>query len=444
VTSKSTPTISWSTPAPVTVGTALSSTQLNATANVPGSFAYTPAPGTIMSAAGTQELKAVFTPADAINYNSATASVFLTVNDAPILQAPSITSSAFTTAYKEGYYFYAVKASDPNGDVLSYSLTTKPSGMTINAATGLIYWRPGSTGSYSVTVRVTDPSGLYATQSYKVSVVSKPDSNSSPRINSSPVTTATAGVAYSYDVNATDSNGDTVYYRLYTAQTGMTIDLATGMISWTPTSAQTGSKSVTVEALDSKGGRATQSFTIKVAATVGTNNPPAITNPGNQSHVKGALVSLQIQASDPDGDSVNFSATGLPAGLSISSNGLISGIISSSALSTNNVVVTVTDGTLSSSISFTWAVTGTTLNKPPVISSTPVTSVYKGRLYTYSVKASDPDGDTLTYSLTTKPSGMTINSTSGQISWTPSSTGTYSVKVRVTDSNGAYTTQGSY
>jgi hypothetical protein len=68
------PAITWSTPAQFIDGTPLSATQLNATANVPGSFAYTPAGGTVL-AAGTRTLSVTFTPNDAANYTVATKSV---------------------------------------------------------------------------------------------------------------------------------------------------------------------------------------------------------------------------------------------------------------------------------------------------------------------------------------------------------------------------------
>ncbi|MCL2659001.1 MAG: Ig-like domain repeat protein, partial [Acidobacteriaceae bacterium] len=70
--------VTWASPAAITVGTALSSTQLNATANVPGTFAYTPAAGTVMNTVGTQTLSVTFTPEDATDYATATATVSLT------------------------------------------------------------------------------------------------------------------------------------------------------------------------------------------------------------------------------------------------------------------------------------------------------------------------------------------------------------------------------
>jgi len=68
--SQATPTLSWSTPASIVYGTALSGTQLDATASVAGSFAYNPAAGTVLHAGSGQTLSATFTPSDAIDYVS--------------------------------------------------------------------------------------------------------------------------------------------------------------------------------------------------------------------------------------------------------------------------------------------------------------------------------------------------------------------------------------
>ncbi|HCE67629.1 MAG TPA: hypothetical protein DER40_08970 [Geobacter sp.] len=79
VTGQTVPTVTWNTPATITYGTALSATQLNATASVPGTFAYTPAAGSVPNA-GTQTLSVTFTPTDSVNYSTVTDSVNLVVN----------------------------------------------------------------------------------------------------------------------------------------------------------------------------------------------------------------------------------------------------------------------------------------------------------------------------------------------------------------------------
>ena len=77
----------------------------------------------------------------------------------------------------------------------------------------------------------------------------------------------------------------------------------------------------------------------------------------------------------------------------------------------------------------------TPTNQAPVITSTPITTATIGLLFTYNVDATDPDEDTLTYALTTSPVGMTINSSTGLINWTPTTSGNYNVTVEVSDSD---------
>jgi putative nucleotidyltransferase with HDIG domain len=79
---KPTPTITWASPADIVYGTALSSTQLNATASVPGTFAYTPVSGTLLDAGSSQTLHVVFTPTDTANYNTASEDVTVNVSKA--------------------------------------------------------------------------------------------------------------------------------------------------------------------------------------------------------------------------------------------------------------------------------------------------------------------------------------------------------------------------
>ena len=76
--SKAPATIAWAAPAPIVYGTALSSTQLDATASTPGSFTYSPAAGTILDA-GSHTLSATFTPSDTADFQGGSASVTIDV-----------------------------------------------------------------------------------------------------------------------------------------------------------------------------------------------------------------------------------------------------------------------------------------------------------------------------------------------------------------------------
>ena len=81
--SKATPVITWSDPAAITNGTALSATQLNATSPVPGTFGYTPPAGTVLPVGNNQPLMVTLTPTDAVNYNSNSATVHINVLPTP-------------------------------------------------------------------------------------------------------------------------------------------------------------------------------------------------------------------------------------------------------------------------------------------------------------------------------------------------------------------------
>ena len=79
---KATPIITWPAPAHISYGTPLSAVQLDATALIPGAFAYTPTAGNVI-AAGTQTLSVIFTPTDIANYTTAQATVSLVVEALP-------------------------------------------------------------------------------------------------------------------------------------------------------------------------------------------------------------------------------------------------------------------------------------------------------------------------------------------------------------------------
>ena len=80
VISKATPTINWTNPADINYGTALSGTQLNATATfnanpVAGGFTYNPAAGTVLPAGDGQQLSTDFVPNDTANFNSVSGTI---------------------------------------------------------------------------------------------------------------------------------------------------------------------------------------------------------------------------------------------------------------------------------------------------------------------------------------------------------------------------------
>lgn len=98
-------------------------------------------------------------------------------------RAPTITSTPIASATAGESYRYQVTATDPDaGDALTYSLTTKPDGMVINPVSGLIDWAPAQAGKADVGVRVQDTGGLFAEQTFTITVAAAVV-NQAPQVN---------------------------------------------------------------------------------------------------------------------------------------------------------------------------------------------------------------------------------------------------------------------
>ncbi len=123
-----TPTITWASPASIVYGTALSAAQLDATANVAGTFAYSPAAGTVLGA-GTQTLSVTFTPTDTTDYKSASADTTIAVAQA----TPMITWAAPASIV----YGTALSATqlDATADVPGTFVFSPPVGTVLEAGT---------------------------------------------------------------------------------------------------------------------------------------------------------------------------------------------------------------------------------------------------------------------------------------------------------------------
>lgn len=143
---KANPTLTWAPPAAITYGTALSTVQLNATASVPGTFAYSPAAGTVLHA-GTQTVSVTFTPTDTNDYNPATTTIPIQVNQAAsVITWPAPAPIAYGTPLSSAQL-------DANANVPGTLTYTPPTGTVLHAGiqTLSVSFVPTDTTDYSST-----------------------------------------------------------------------------------------------------------------------------------------------------------------------------------------------------------------------------------------------------------------------------------------------------
>jgi hypothetical protein len=291
-----------------------------------------------------------------------------------------------------------------------------------------VRFSPTVPGTVTGTVTLSGGGGGAVTLTAEAIVTNDP-----PSFTTSPRTTATQDALYSYDANAFDPDpGTTLAFSLVVAPAGMTVNAASGLVSWTPSASQVGSAPVTLRVSDGAL-FAEQGFTIAVA---NVNDPPVFSSVPVASAVQGALYSYDADAADPDtGTTLAFSLVSGPAGMSVAAaSGLVTWTPSANQVGSASVTLRVSDGSLSAEQSFTIAVAN--VNDAPVFTSAPPTSATERTLYAYDADAADPDaGTTLAFSLVTAPAGMVVDAASGRVEWTPTSSqlGSSPVTLRVSD-----------
>jgi hypothetical protein len=318
----------------------------------------------------------------------------------------------------------ALAATDADNNALTYSATGLPPGLSISTSTGVISGILSNTasagGPYAVTVSAA--AGTYTdSQSFNWNVARLSLDAPADQDNRE-------GATVSFLLSATDRiNAPT--FSASGLPSGLSINSASGLISGTVSASAHGQSpyQVTVTATDGSAS-VSQSFVWTVTPSI------ALANPGIQNSAAGDAVSLAVTAQDLANNTLTYNAAGLPSGLSInSSTGVITGTIAAGASSASPYQVTVTaaDGTYTSSQSFGWNVSAIYIPAPLDQSNLDADAV------SLSAAAHYHGSGTLTYSATDLPDGLSINSTSGLISGTLTSTadadGPYAVTVTATD-----------
>ncbi len=392
-------------------------------------------------------------------------------------QAPVVGTATANQSNSDGDTIAAVDASkaftDPNGDPLTYGASGLPAGLSISSAgliTGTVA-KNAQPGTDSVVVTATDDKGAATTETFGWTVADVPPAKSGTLANES-YNDGQSGISIATSQGFSDANGNALTYGATGLPSGLSIDAGTGQITGTidhdasknaPAKSGTGASldgtyTVTETASDGLGGSTTQTFTID-----SRNQAPVVgTATANQSNSDGdtiAAVDASKAFTDPNGDPLTYGASGLPAGLSISSAGLITGTVAKNAQpGTDSVVVTATDDKgAATTETFGWTVA----DVPPAKSGTLANESYNDGQSGISIATSqgfsDANGNALTYGATGLPSGLSIDAGTGQITGTidhdasknapaksgtgASLDGTYTVTETASDGLGGSTTQ---
>lgn len=362
------------------------------------------------TATGTATVNATVTAANSLSGNR---NLSLTVNPTPTLPSPSGTTY-LTLGQSFSGSFGATGGTAP----LTYGISSGPTGASLDTSTGALSGTSSGSGNFTASVTVTDANGATASQSYSFAIAN------ALVVNAGGVSSGTVSAPYSGTISSTGGRAP-VTFNVTGGSLPAGLSLSSGgSVTGTP-SAQ-GTSNFTVTATDANSATASRSFSINVIAL------PSITTSSLSTGTVGAAYSASIGATSGSGSGYTFAVTGgsLPSGLSLASNGSITGTPTTAGAATFTVTVTDSNsGTGSASLSIL-------VNGPPTISGTgslPPATV--GRPVSATFTASGGTG-----SLTWSSSGSAAPGTafsSGTYSGTPSAAGATALTITITDSNGA-------
>ncbi len=363
----------------------------------------------------------------------------LAVNDAPIANPQSETTKVNKSVS------VALTGSDVDGDPLMFTICTEPEhgiltfDSNFNTNGRLIYTpEPYFTGPDVFAFKLND--GAVDSAPAKVSTNVVPnllpvaDPHSVTTMEDTPVTISLTG---------SDPDSDPLAYSMVTGPSHGSLNGTAPNLTYTPNTNFNGSDSFTFKANDGTADSVLATVSITVSPV---NDPPVANDDTTETQEDTPIVTIDVLANDTDVDNVGrylyidtFSVTAVSQGtngsVTINPDNTLTYSPHANFYGTDVFTYTISDEkglTDTAKVN----VTVNMVNDAPRFTSAPVTTATAGALYTYDVDAADPDvGETLTYSLTTKPADMTIHSATGLIQWKPTQIGANEVVVKVADSN---------
>ncbi|MEH6343759.1 MAG: Ig-like domain-containing protein [Bermanella sp.] len=380
--------------------------------------------------------------------NSGTSSDSFDVNITnPANNAPTITAVDQSTSEDNAIVVdISDWGSDADSDSLTYSVTSCASNITCSISGTNLTLTPDSNhngATHSITIEVDDGNSGTASDSFNLNVSAQ---NDAPVLSTISAQNTNEDTSLVIDLSgyASDTEGDSLTYSVTSCVSNIICSISGSNLTLTPDSNHNGAThNVTVQIDDGNSGTDSTSFNLVVNAQ---NDAPAWSAIPDQSIDDGdnTVISLGSYASDIEGDSLTYTATSCGANLTCNISGSSLTVSASGGAGTTvSVTIEADDGNSgTSSDSFDISITNPANNAPTITAVDQTTSEDNAIVVDISGWASDSDGDSLTYSVTTCASNITCSISGTDLTLTPDNNhngATHSITVEVDDGNSGTT-----
>jgi hypothetical protein len=339
-----------------------------------------------------------------------------TVNRAPVISGVPMTSVEVGSAYT-----FVPTASDPDGNALTFSIAGRPSWATFDTSVGRLAGTPpaGTTGTFgNIVISVSDGAASASLATFAIAVTAA-TSNRAPTISGTPAIAATQGTAYIFQPTAADADGNPLIFAIANRPTWATFNVNTGALQGTPGAAHIRTYSnIVVSVSDGIASVPLPAFSITVASS---NTPPTISGTPPTTATVGTQYAFTPTAADANGGTLTFSIVNRPSWATFTAaTGRLQGTPATANVGTfADIRISVSDGQDTAALPPFSIVVSQPPNRAPTISGTPGTAVMVGTAYAFTPTGSDPDGTTLTYSITNAPAWATFDTATGRLAGTP-------------------------
>jgi hypothetical protein len=286
---------------------------------------------------------------------------YLLVQTSSVTPVPPVLSPIGNKTTHPGWNLqFSISATDQNGGNLTYSASNLPAWASFNPATRTFSGTANQTGTYNNIVFQVSDGTFTDSESVNITVLE----NHAPALNAVGNKIVNEGSALAFTVSANDTDGDALTYSVSNMPSGATINPATGLFSWTPSYTQAGIyNNICFNATDSA-----ISDSDNITITVNNvNRAPVISTIGNKTVYEGSTLTFTVSASDPDGDSLTYSASNLPFESSFNGTSRIFSWAPGSGKAGNytNILFSAYDGSLTTSETITITVAVVPANPTP-------------------------------------------------------------------------------